>query len=78
MLNTVRRVKAISEFDRPGHYETTDFLLHFSPALYREDKGTQGRTLGPVTLLVEMLNGAITEEEVWDCLKNRHIEISGA
>lgn len=57
--------------------EEADCLVEFFRAANRWDQRTQGPTLGAVTPLVEMPDGAATEEEVCGSLKNGRVESSG-
>lgn len=43
--------------------EKAECLPEFLQAVYRRDQRTHERTLGPITPMVEMPDGAITEKE---------------
>lgn len=53
-----------------GNQEEVDCLLELFQAVYKQEQGVQGQTASPVRLVVEMPDGAITEKEVWESLKN--------
>lgn len=62
LRKTVSGVKNYQWIRLPNNREKADYLLKFSQALCRRAQGTQGRTLGPGTLLVGINEGAITQE----------------
>lgn len=52
-----------------GTQEIADSQLKIFQAEYRRGQGKQRQPLSPVTLIVEIKEGAIAEGRLWDSLK---------